>query len=562
MIYLAILALIVAQALACNPPAEHIKRMMAAEALQGFSTITKEHLASRELSRATGTWRPLKIYFDLRLLNTKLTEIGKASLIPFYEKVFSTSGAWWGSALKVNDVRSKILPLWKEFTKNDPTWVDPEGVDLTQYDLLVNVRWGEMAGNKSALAWAGPHQRHPDSQRPITGIVGVEKYGSDGWENYTDRKQAFKSAMNIMIHEFGHIIAFTSWETFLKDNVLTIQGTDGNKEFYWKGPKAIEIARKYYNCSGDFKGLPLSSHHGYIGGHQQEDWFGNEGMTPATDNSGADLFSGMTLALCEDSGWYQADYAMAENYEFGKGSGCDGKNCAKQTCDPQTDVRNTTDPKKTLWGYCSKDTNGCGVFKPYRHFNCKSATGWDKNDLSYGASYGDNCTVVFGMFFRRHDNGIYDTNTLSVEATCNADESEYSLKFKGAEYLAGDKKTGKDVIVACKAAGDVAYNELSTNVKSSVKCEDPKSFCKARFGGQELCPQMCSNSGRCANKANATTGPVDFKTLVSRKMLGGTRTIRLADSGSGSVGSNGWACWCFKNEGFSTDASGSCPDAL
>ena len=102
---------------------------------------------------------------------------------------------------------------------------------MTQYDLLVNVRWGEMAGNKSALARAGPLQRHPDSQRPITGIVGVEKYGSDGWENYTDRKQAFKSAMNAMIHEFGHIIAFFSWETFLKDNVLTIQGTDGKKEF-------------------------------------------------------------------------------------------------------------------------------------------------------------------------------------------------------------------------------------------------------------------------------------------------------------------------------------------
>ena len=124
--------------------------------------------------------------------------------------------------------------------------------------------------------------------------------------------------------------------------------------------------------------------------------------------------------------------------------------------------------------------------------------------------------------------------------------------FKGAEYVEEDKKTGQDVIVACKAAGDVAYNELSTNVKSSVKCEDPKSFCKARFGGQELCPEMCGNSGRCAHKANTTAASVDFKALVSRKMLGGTKTISLAESGTQSVGSNGWACWCYNNRGFST----------
>ena len=114
----------------------------------------------------------------------------------------------------------------------------------------------------------------------------------------------------------------------------------------------------------------------------------------------------------------------------------------------------------------------------------------------------------------------------------------------------------------CKAAGNVEYNGLSENAKSTVKCEDPKSFCKARFGGQELCPKMCDNSGRCAHKANTAAGPVDFKTLVSRKMLGGTRTISLADSGSDSVGANGWSCWCFKSGGFSREASGSCPAAV
>ena len=75
--YLAILALIVAQALACNPPAYMVKRTTAAEEYQNFDKITDQHLKDREESKRTGTWRPLNIYFDLRDLNAKLTQLGK-----------------------------------------------------------------------------------------------------------------------------------------------------------------------------------------------------------------------------------------------------------------------------------------------------------------------------------------------------------------------------------------------------------------------------------------------------------------------------------------------------
>jgi hypothetical protein len=331
--HLAILALIVAQALACNPPADQVKRMMAAEASQGFSTINQKHLASRELSRTTGPYRPLNIYFDLRPLNTKLTELGKASLIPFYEKVFNATGAWWKNAVKVNDDRSSILHIVQSDWEDFKDWLAPADVDMTQYDLLVEVKW-ENNGKTPTFAWASPMYRHPDSQRPISGILAVVEYGSDLWENNTDRKQAFQGAMSTMIHEFGHIIAFTAWETYQENNLLTTPGSDGKKNYYWVGPKAMEIAKNYYNCQNGFKGLPLEKDEdGKIGAHWQEAWFGTEGMSPFAGEE-PELFSSMTLALCEDSGWYQVDYGMAENYEFGKGAGCEKKNCSKQACNP------------------------------------------------------------------------------------------------------------------------------------------------------------------------------------------------------------------------------------
>jgi hypothetical protein len=106
--YLAILALIVAQALACNPPAHIVKRTMAAQFDQGFSIITAKHLEERRESKANGDFRPLNIFFNLSLLNIKLEELEMTEMIPFYKKVFEAASAWWKNALKVNDDKSKI----------------------------------------------------------------------------------------------------------------------------------------------------------------------------------------------------------------------------------------------------------------------------------------------------------------------------------------------------------------------------------------------------------------------------------------------------------------------
>jgi hypothetical protein len=207
----------------------------------------------------------------------------------------------------------------------------------------------------------------------------------------------------------------------------------------------------------------------------------------------------------------------------------------------------------------------CGIFVPYSNRSSKTDVGWPEHWITGGASYGDNSVIVLGSFMIDDEHGKRSSpkkKFLSVEATCNWDQSSYTLKFKGAEYDNKHKKTGKDVNVTCKAAGDVEYNESSWKYKSTVQCEDPMSFCKATSGGRELCPKMCDNSGRCAHKANTSAGSVDSKTLVSKKMLAGTKTITLLESVGKKIGSNGWACWCFNNGAFSTDKSGSCPNAL
>ena len=43
---------------------------------QGFDKLTQKHLDSRELSRSTGEYRPLRIFFDLTELNKSLDKAG------------------------------------------------------------------------------------------------------------------------------------------------------------------------------------------------------------------------------------------------------------------------------------------------------------------------------------------------------------------------------------------------------------------------------------------------------------------------------------------------------
>lgn len=45
------------------------------------------------------------------------------------------------------------------------------------------------------------------------------------------------------------------------------------------------------------------------------------------------IYSAMTLALLEDSGWYQADYSMADTLLWGKNYGCEflTQDCGKDT---------------------------------------------------------------------------------------------------------------------------------------------------------------------------------------------------------------------------------------
>jgi hypothetical protein len=72
-------------------------------------------------------------------------------------------------------------------------------------------------------------------------------------------------------------------------------------------------------------------------------------------SSGDPAFSGLTLALLEDSGWYHVNYSAADPLAWGLGQGCDfvNKSCASWSAD--------LGYVWIVWGECVKRCGVCVV---------------------------------------------------------------------------------------------------------------------------------------------------------------------------------------------------------
>jgi len=301
---------------------------------QGFDVITDDQLKQRHELAETGNYRQMKIFFDLKHLNDGLDKLGLGDRKAFYKKVFDITGKWWENALSVNDDKAKIWPrvkLYKDYFVPKGRYesyldITTEGRNTGDYDIFIKVNMGDSKQGATVLAYAGPFVRHPDSQRPISGAAFLTPYGDKVNKGHAT---PVAYATSVMIHEFGHIFGFTSWERAMKHHI----GVENNKHI-WKGPKVLALAKEFYGCS-TMKGVPLQTQNGRVGAHWNEEVLFNELMTPMAQSSGNRL-SAFSLALLEDTAWYKADYTRSEHWTHLKGQGCafiTGGTCPKpQPC--------------------------------------------------------------------------------------------------------------------------------------------------------------------------------------------------------------------------------------
>ncbi|XP_044294379.1 leishmanolysin-like peptidase isoform X2 [Varanus komodoensis] len=231
---------------------------------------------------------------------------------------------------------------------------DQEGIRDTDFVLYVSALTTERCGQENIIAYAAYCQLEADMDRPIAGYANLCP------NMISTQAQEFVGMLSTVKHEIIHALGFSAglfafyrdsdgnpltaryasglppfneslgvyqWSNKVVRKAVRLWDVRGNKILHHNiflliTPKVIEEARKHFDCP-ILEGMELENQGG-MGtelNHWEKRLLENEAMTGShTQNR---VFSRITLALMEDTGWYKANYSMAEKLDWGRGKGCD-----------------------------------------------------------------------------------------------------------------------------------------------------------------------------------------------------------------------------------------------
>eukprot|EP01017_Pseudomicrothorax_dubius_P035857 TRINITY_DN5081_c0_g1_i15.p1 TRINITY_DN5081_c0_g1~~TRINITY_DN5081_c0_g1_i15.p1 ORF type:complete len:423 (+),score=46.14 TRINITY_DN5081_c0_g1_i15:242-1510(+) len=344
------------------------------------------------------------------------------------------------------------------------------------------------------------------------------------------KKDTFQMLLDTAIHELIHVLVFSPGleSYFIDEHGRPSSGIKYTKQTTIRGvsttiltyPKVAEYVRQHFNCP-DAEGAELENEgdSGSKGAHWERRVFFNELMTASLTESS--VFSKLTLALFESSGWYRVDYSKTDALVWGKNAGCSFLNdaCIKEN-------------KSILPGYfctergeqgCSfqyKSRAVCMIFKPPAGYPPIPASLDYFSDGSLAAdAFSDNCP-----YMNRYRNGGCTQAWNVNEASSPLFEQyfgSYSRCFTGdfikssySSYYGKLKKHSACLRFQCQGENLVVFVGTQSiqcpigggkmkiqNYVGFLDCPDPKTFCFQAT--QNECGGSCNAIGRCfANKCH------------------------------------------------------------
>ncbi|KAK1300595.1 hypothetical protein QJS10_CPB13g00108 [Acorus calamus] len=241
-------------------------------------------------------------------------------------KALEQTADWFKRALAVEPVKGNLRLSGYSACGQDggvqlPHEYVEDGVADTDLVLLVTTR--PTTGN--TLAWAVACERDQWG-RAIAGHVNVAP------RHLTAEAEILLSAT--LIHEVMHVLGFDPHafahfrdERKRRRTQVTVQTMDeklGRMVTRVVLPRVVMHSRHHYGAfSENFTGLELEDGggRGTSGSHWEKRLLMNEIMTGSVDTRS--VVSKMTLAMLEDSGWYKANYSMADRLDWGRYQGTD-----------------------------------------------------------------------------------------------------------------------------------------------------------------------------------------------------------------------------------------------
>lgn len=246
-----------------------------------------------------------------------------------------------------------------------------KGVADTQLLLYVSAKQTTRCKKDQTIAYAAHCAQDAKTDRPVAGHANLCPMSIS-----TDPRD-LKALISTVKHELTHVLGFSvslfayyrdengrplldrkpmpgpipvdpktgyaKWsdkviKKVVRSNWLTGEGPIDKEIHLMVTPTVVREVRRHFNCS-TLEGAELEDQgsDGTSMTHWEKRLFENEAMTGThTQNS---VYSRLTLAVLQDTGWYVANFSRAERLEWGKDLGCD---FAKKSCKSWIDERRTS----------------------------------------------------------------------------------------------------------------------------------------------------------------------------------------------------------------------------
>ncbi|XP_023292696.2 leishmanolysin-like peptidase [Lucilia cuprina] len=256
-----------------------------------------------------------------------------------------------------------------------------EGIEEADFVFYVSARQTERCHKGLTVAYAAHCQQEATLDRPIAGHANLCP------NSISTKPQELQTLISTVKHEILHALGFSvslfaffrddegkprtpripdtgkphlneilqihQWSNdtirkVVRDNWSVRNGHVRKEIDMMVTPRVVQEVRKHFNCDL-LEGAELEDQggEGTALTHWEKRILENEAMTGTHTQS--PVFSRITLALMEDSGWYRANYSMASPLSWGRGLGC---NFVMRSCKDWIQLNNAKG--RSIHPFCSK----------------------------------------------------------------------------------------------------------------------------------------------------------------------------------------------------------------
>ena len=190
---------------------------------------------------------------------------------------------------------------------NIPSWIG-------NYDIVLFPSFTYDDPTPYVYASAFPCLSLSINKRPTAGKIEIQN-------NFNFKRNNIKQFLRtVLFHELSHIFVF---DPYLFNYIGAIKYINKDDESIpvITSEKALAKARLHFNCQ-TLEGIPLENEGG--SGSEISHWEARYmlGDYMVSSNYLENVISDITLALFEDSGWYEVNYYTGGLFRFGKNEGC------------------------------------------------------------------------------------------------------------------------------------------------------------------------------------------------------------------------------------------------